>query len=115
MAELIRTIQKDFALGEPQGFRVLIKIADNTEGEKREKESKIILHNDIKHKQEHDIFFGKIVALGRTAFDNTSFGDKPKIGDHVMICRYAGVIFKDHLGDTHRIINDEEIIYCWKQ
>lgn len=54
---------------------------------------------------------GELVAMGELActVDGTPWPDRPRIGDRVMIARYAGLEADGADGRKYRVINDRDI------
>jgi co-chaperonin GroES (HSP10) len=51
----------------------------------------------------------EIVAVGAIAFTDPDWLDYPKVGDKVLIDRYAGHYLDGKDGKKYRLINDKEI------
>ena len=97
----------------PCGHRVLVRL------EEVEEESKggIILAREITQRDKYATTKAHVVHIGSNAFKD--FGDGHawcKVGDLVMIAKYAGENQEDiEPGQVFRIINDEDIIAVWSE
>jgi co-chaperonin GroES (HSP10) len=88
------------------GHRLVVKII------KMEKETKggIILADSITDRRDQAGDKGIIVDIGRNCWKSFDDGDAwARVGDKVLLKRYAGVVF-DYRDDKYTIINDDEIL-----
>ena len=88
---------------QPVDLRVLIEL-DPTEAKTA---GGIIIPQTQKDREQMAEVRGTLIAIGENAF--AEMQDPPKIGDRVMIARYAGTEVKDS-DPIQRICNDEDII-----
>lgn len=93
--------------------RILIKphsLVEANETYKKMKELGLALpeHND-KRREEKAVELGVVVAIGDTAFDWSSAGTKPQVGDTVSFAKYAGQNIKDTDGTEYQLLNDEDV------
>lgn len=92
----------------PSGHRVLLELIDP---ETKSKGGIIIAGADTE-RAKLAVEEGIVISLGINAFKDFSNGEPwCKIGDTVMIARYAGVDKKDPNTDkNYRVVNDEDIV-----
>ena len=98
---------------EPAGHRVLV-LPDTTE--QVTKGGIILTETTTKQEQQAQIF-GKIVAVGKTAWKGFDDGEPwAEIGDRVAIAKYGGFIIKDPITQIeYRLLNDEDICAIIKE
>ena len=91
---------------QPVGHRVLIlpeQIEEKTE-------AGIILHTaSQKSREEMAQINGVVVAIGTTAYSDQ---ESPwcKVGDKVIIGKYAGLIYQGNDDKSYRVINDLDVV-----
>jgi len=89
------------------GHRVLLEMVSEVKEEKRS-EGGIILAKEEKVYEE-DSEIGIVRQIGATAYKDLGEGEPwIKVGDRVMIARYAGKKVPGH--KLLRVVNDEEVI-----
>jgi co-chaperonin GroES (HSP10) len=99
-------------LPEPTGYRILIAIPKKDE---TFKDSKIIIAETERRKEEIASIVGLVIKLGSGAYqDPDKFPDGPwcKEGDFIIMRSYSGTRFKVHTpeGDQEfRLINDDTV------
>ena len=92
----------------PIGDRVLVRVdeaAGTTSGG-------VHLPDELAYRMTMASETGVIVAMGDAAFHWTFdrsrewYGEKPKVGDHIYIERYAGRVVKGKDGTMYRVLDD---------
>jgi len=98
---------------EPAGHRVLV-IPDKTE---EVTEGGIILTQTTRDQEGQAQIFGKLVAVGKTAWKSFDDGDSwAVVGDRVAFAKYGGFIIKDPVTRIeYRLLNDEDICAVIKE
>lgn len=90
----------------PAGHRVLVKV------EEAEKVTKggIIIADTIADRNTEANIFGKIVAVGETAWKDFGGRAWAVVGDRVAFAKYGGFVIEDpDNGERFRLLNDEDI------
>ena len=105
-------MSEKFELPEPSGYRILIAIPKK---EETFKDSKIIIAETERRKEEIASIVGLVVKLGPQAYaDPDKFPDGPwcKEGDFIIMRSYSGTRFKITTPDgdqEFRLINDDTV------
>lgn len=105
-------MSEKFELPEPSGYRILIAIPKK---EETFKDSKIIIAETERRKEEIASIVGLVVKLGPQAYaDPEKFPDGPwcKEGDFIIMRSYSGTRFKITTPDgdqEFRLINDDTV------
>lgn len=90
----------------PCGHRIVIKIDDA----ERQTESGIVIPQDITDKEEMSGTQATVIAVGPSAWsDQSTSGKWAKVGDRVMIAKFAGQLWKKG-GTKYRVISDLDVI-----
>lgn len=90
----------------PAGHRLIVRM-DEVE---KQTESGIVLPEDVTDREEMSGTKATVVALGPSCWaDQTVSGQWAKIGDRVMIAKFAGQLWKKN-GIKYRVINDLDVV-----
>lgn len=90
----------------PCGHRIVVKI-DEVE---RQTESGIIIKEEIADREEMSAIKATVIAVGPSAWADQTVGGKwAKVGDRVMIAKFAGQLWKKG-GMKYRVISDLDVI-----
>ena len=93
----------------PLEFNVLLKIADKS----RVTNGGIILSANEVDKSLFASCKAQIVSFGDECFrnrDGTELTNRPKVGDHVLLSKYAGIPFRDAAYNLYRFAHDKDVI-----
>ena len=105
-------MSEKFELPQPSGYRILIAIPKK---EETFKDSKIIIAESERRKEEIASIVGMVIKLGPQAYaDPDKFPDGPwcKEGDFIIMRSYSGTRFKVTTPDgdqEFRLINDDTV------
>lgn len=69
--------------------------------------------DETKERDKHAASEGEIVGVSPLAFNYEAWPDgarKPKVGDHCIFARYAGITTLGKDGVEYRIMNDKDIV-----
>lgn len=90
----------------PCGHRIVVKI----EEVERQTESGIIIKEDTADREEMSAIKATVVAVGPSAWaDQSVSGTWAKVGDKIMIAKFAGQLWKRN-GSKYRVISDLDVI-----
>ena len=90
----------------PCGHRVLVFPVPT----ERKTASGIIIHDTSADREDMAQIDAIIVSIGSNAWKDQKCGDWAKVGDRVLIAKYAGLVRKGNDGKMYRIINDLDVV-----
>jgi len=93
----------------PLWGRVVVKPFDVTETDETFKNTRIIIAEEAKKKEQRAQMEGEFICAGGNAFEDWKDDALPKPGDRVMFDKYVG-FHKKVDGVEYRIMNDTDII-----
>lgn len=89
---------------QPVEYKCLVlpeKVEEKTEGG-------ILLTASLQEQDQLAETKGVLVAAGGMAFSDWA-GEKPVVGQRVMIAKYAGLLCRGKDGEEYRLVNDKDI------
>lgn len=92
----------------PAGHRVLVKVDES----EKVTAGGIIIADTIADRNTEASIFGRVVAVGGTAWQDYSDGRAwAQIGDRVAFAKYGGFVIEDpNTKEKYRLLNDEDIV-----
>ena len=94
----------------PVEYKCVVKLFDVEDADpslRRAKEAGIVLAHEYKEREQQAQVKAEMIAIGGNAFEDWK-GDLPKVGDTVVIAKFAGLVYQD--GEVqYRIINDKDV------
>lgn len=90
----------------PVDTKVLIKphkVEEKTQGG-------IIMAATTVEKEQLSEVKATVIAIGGNAFADWGDGVLPKVGDHIMFAKYAGLVCEGLDGEEYRAIQDDDIV-----
>jgi len=94
---------------QPVDYRVLVKPHEVKEIVKFDSGIEIVKPEITREQERLAQTYADIVAVGGSAFDEWE-GTRPKVGDTVFICKYAGIMnIKGADGERYQLVNDKDI------
>jgi len=94
----------------PMEYKILVRPEDLEETDpvlKAAKEAGIELPDNLKEREQMMQGEADLIAVGGNAFED--WNGKPKVGDRVLIAKYAGIITNGKDGVEYRLCNDKDV------